>query len=228
MEQPKSLWFTTLLLTVVAGYCDTVTFVSAEAIFSAHVTGNFIVFAYEIIRGGEMHAYVKLLTFPVFIIAVTSAGWFATKVSNRYTLLLYEGILLLVSGIAAGWCVRNDMLTAMWPVYTIALLVVFALGLQNAFGKLFPKETYGPTTMMTGNVTQLALDGGNLFNKERQAEAWASLQKQLITVGGFLAGCLLGAIMAKQFGLPSLVLPGLAIIGCYWHSTHKAMVASRA
>lgn len=218
MEQPKSLWFTTLMLTVVAGYCDTVTFISAKAIFSAHVTGNFIVFAYELIKGSEATAYVKLLTFPVFIMAVMFAGWLVRKITNRYKLLLLEGVLLVLSGLAAGWFARNDMLTATWPVYNIALIVVFAIGIQNAYGKLYPKETYGPTTMMTGNVTQLSLDLGNLFQADRRTEALASLKKQLITVGGFLGGCLLGAILAHLYGLPSLILPGVGIIICYLYS----------
>lgn len=222
MEQPKSIWFTTLMLTVVAGYCDTVTFISAKAIFSAHVTGNFIVFAYELIKGSDVNAYIKLLTFPVFILAVMFGGWLARNVTHRYKLLLLEGILLLVSGLAAGWFARNDMLTASWPVYTIALVVVFAIGLQNAYGKLFPKETYGPTTMMTGNVTQLSLDLGGLFHKDRREEALASLKKQLVTVCGFLGGCIAGAFLAHQYGLPALMLPGVAIMICYFYSVKKA------
>jgi len=35
----------TLLLALVAGYSDTATFMGANGTFSAHVTGNFIVFA---------------------------------------------------------------------------------------------------------------------------------------------------------------------------------------
>jgi uncharacterized membrane protein YoaK (UPF0700 family) len=34
----------------VADFCDTVTFVAAGKLFSAHVTDNFIVFAYDIIN----------------------------------------------------------------------------------------------------------------------------------------------------------------------------------
>ncbi|MET1057588.1 MAG: DUF1275 family protein, partial [Pedobacter sp.] len=52
-EKQDKIWFVTLLLTIIAGYCDTVTFVAADKIFSAHVTGNFIVFAYQLVKGGE-------------------------------------------------------------------------------------------------------------------------------------------------------------------------------
>ena len=54
MEIQKNIWYVTLLLTMIAGYCDTVTFVAADSIFSAHVTGNFIVFAYQIVKGSRL------------------------------------------------------------------------------------------------------------------------------------------------------------------------------
>jgi uncharacterized membrane protein YoaK (UPF0700 family) len=41
----------TLLLTLVASFCDASTFVGAGRLFSAHVTGNFIVLAeYRLLR----------------------------------------------------------------------------------------------------------------------------------------------------------------------------------
>ncbi|GAA3933816.1 DUF1275 domain-containing protein [Chitinophaga oryziterrae] len=217
MEQQNNIWSVTLLLSAVAGYCDTVTFVAADTIFSAHVTGNFIVFAYQMIKGSDLQAWIKLLTFPVFILAVMTGGWIKVKSSNQYILLLCQGAILLIAGLTA-------MLFHALPVYLIAMLVVFAMGLQNAFGKLFAKETYGPTTMMTGNVTQLSLDTGALIRgRLKDAIAWESMKKQLITIGGFLAGCLLGAVIAQRTGLNAIILPGIAMIVCYF-STHKKTV----
>jgi uncharacterized membrane protein YoaK (UPF0700 family) len=91
------------------------------------------------------------------------------------------------------------------------------MGLQNAFGKLFAKETYGPTTMMTGNVTQASLDLGNLILKGRIGDeiSWISFKKQLITIGGFLAGCFIGAVLSNWLGLGAIIIPGVAIVVCY-------------
>jgi uncharacterized membrane protein YoaK (UPF0700 family) len=218
MENRTNIWAVTLILTAIAGYCDALTFVAAESIFSAHVTGNFIVFAYQLIKGGGSD-WIKLLTFPIFILSVMTGGWIAGRFVNKHLLLLCEGILLLGSGIAAyllGY-IEDGVIT--WPMYTITMLVVFAMGLQNAYGKLFPKDTYGPTTMMTGNVTQLALDlkwvlGSGFSN----AEHLTGLKNGLVTVGGFLAGCFFGAYAGKLFGLVGVVLPGIAMLVCYFYS----------
>ncbi len=215
MELQKNIGYVTLLLTMIAGYCDTVTFVAADSIFSAHVTGNFIVFAYQIIKGSDIHAWIKLLTFPVFIIAVITGGRIALKATNRYTLLFWEGVLLLLSGIASYVFGYMNIFTE-WAMYAVALTTVFGMGLQNAFGKLYSKETHGPTTMMTGNVTQAALDLGNLIkNGFKDPEVMVSFKKQLLTIIGFLIGCFLGAIAGKLFGLGTLIVPGVAMIICY-------------
>lgn len=217
MEQQKNIWYVTLLLSSVAGFCDTVTFVSAESIFSAHVTGNFIVFAYQMVKGSEAQAWIKLLTFPVFVLSVMVGGWMAARVKNRYTLLFTEGLILILTGVSfivLAFFGYMDLYS--WLIYLLAMIVVFAMGIQNAFGKLYAKETHGPTTMMTGNVTQASLDLGNILSSGfKQEVALASFQKQLVTLSGFLLGCILGAWLGKELGLASLILPGLGMVICY-------------
>ncbi|KAA6438516.1 DUF1275 domain-containing protein [Dyadobacter flavalbus] len=217
MEQQKNIWYVTLLLSSVAGFCDTVTFVAADSVFSAHVTGNFIVFAYQMVKGSDAQAWVKLLTFPVFVLSVMVGGWMAARVNNRYTLLFTEGMILILSGIAFMVLTVLEMMDAYsWMLYLLAMLVVFAMGLQNAFGKLYAKETHGPTTMMTGNVTQASLDlGGLLTGGFKDAAVFLSFKKQLSTISGFLIGCLLGALLGKDYGLAAIILPGLGMVTCY-------------
>ncbi|WP_415327834.1 YoaK family protein [Chryseobacterium sp. MMS23-Vi53] len=215
MELKHSISFVTLLLAMIAGYCDTVTFVAAESIFSAHVTGNFIVFAYQFVKGSDINAWVKLLTFPVFILAIITGGRISGKVANHYIILLLEGVLLLLAGILVAVLDCNGMFSHVM-MYFVAMITVFAMGLQNAFGKLYAKETYGPTTMMTGNVTQASLDFGKLmYSGFHHPEALESLKKQLFLILGFLVGCFLGAYAGKQFGLMTLIFPGLGMIICY-------------
>jgi uncharacterized membrane protein YoaK (UPF0700 family) len=220
MENPKNIWYVTLLLTIIAGYCDTVTFVAADTIFSAHVTGNFIVFAYQMIKGYDLHAWVKLLAFPIFITSIIIGGWIASKTSYKYKLLLWEGTILMISGlVACMFSFFHEFST--WLMYLVAMLVVFAMGLQNAFGKLYSKETYGPTTMMTGNVTQASLDLGNLLKTHfNNLGARLSFKKQLVTICGFLAGCCLGAVAGKNWGLGTVMIPGFAMILCYVTNRH--------
>jgi uncharacterized membrane protein YoaK (UPF0700 family) len=223
-----NVWYLTLLLASIAGFCDTITFVAADRIFSAHVTGNFIVFAYDVVTASDASAWVKLLTLPVFIISVMTAGWLIRKKLDRYVLLLSESILLIAGGLIALGFKLYGAADLQWPVYLVVMLVVFAMGLQNAFGRIFGKETHGPTTMMTGNVTQASLDISNFFSsKIKDGESRLSLKKLGVNIGGFLAGCLLGAILGKQVGLAAVALPGLALAYCHLIADHSAALPGK-
>ncbi len=203
----------TILLSTIAGYCDTATFVSADSIFSAHVTGNFIVFAAQVVLGQDARAWIKLLTFPVFVTAVIVAGWIMERAQDRYRVLLIEGLILIACGVMG--VLAHPHADPLFFKYGRVMLIVFAMGLQNAFGKVWAKETHGPTTMMTGNVTQASLDLGTLLRRGGGPELRPSLKKQLITVTSFLAGCLLGACISHFIGLGSVILPGTAMIICH-------------
>ena len=212
-----------MVLAAVAGYCDTATFVAGDNIFSAHVTGNFITFAFQMVTGAPINAWIKLLTFPIFIIAVITGGRLSEKAKNKNKLLLIEALILIIVGVLSlTWHLEQDKVT----LYISVMMVVFALGLQNAYGKLFSKETHGPTTMMTGNVTQASLDFGSLLaGKFSAPDALTSFKKQLTTIMGFLSGCVLGAVIAREFGLASILLPGIGMVACYF-LTDKPQVAA--
>lgn len=217
METSKNINFVTLLLTAIAGFCDTITFVAADRIFSAHVTGNFIVFAYQMIKGADADAWIKLLTFPVFILAVIVGGWISSRFKNNHFLLCCEGIILILAGVLAYSSAGAGAQLLTVQMYVVTMMIVFAMGFQNAFGKLYVKETHGPTTMMTGNVTQFSLDLGALLSSGFADLSYLTgLKKGLVTLGGFLLGCVLGAYVGKVFGLTGVVLPGVAMVICYF------------
>lgn len=206
--------YLTLVLTIAAGFCDTVTFVAADRIFSAHVTGNFIVFAYQLMQGADAGVWAKLITFPVFVCSVVIGGAIARNESERYILLYAEGMLLVTAGLA--FFALQPLLPAAYHsilLYSTVMVIVFAMGLQNTFSRLFAKETQGPTTIMTGNVTQAALDLGSVVHGG--AEWRTPFRKHGSILGGFLTGCLSGAIAAGQLGLGAAIIPGIIILACY-------------
>lgn len=209
MDEKKNIAYISICLAFAAGFCDAATFTAAEELFSAHVTGNFVVFAYDLIRGAEANSWLKLLSFPVFTLAVITAGWFAPKLKSGYTLLLTEGVILLAAGVVDIVLGRPG---SVWSA-VMPYVVVLAMGIQNAFGRLYATAAYAPTTMMTGNVTQLTLDIAKIL----MPGVWNSdhrpaFAKQFIVIGGFLAGCITGAFLAAHFGMWTVALPGVLLL----------------
>ncbi len=201
-----------LLLTFVAGYCDTVTFLAANEVFSAHVTGNFILLAYDVVHRSDGETWTKLLTFPVFVAAVMAGGWLAQQSAREYLLPLVEGGLLLLSGGLALLLLRENP-SSPAPLHLVTMLIVFAMGLQNAFSRLYSKQTFGPTTVMTGTVTQAALDlSAGVAGRFADAAKRESLKKQAVLIAGFLLGCLLGAVAARWIGLSVVLFPGMLLV----------------
>jgi uncharacterized membrane protein YoaK (UPF0700 family) len=229
---------TTLILTAVAAFTDSTTFVGADKLFSAHVTGNFIVLAYDVVDGADSNEWSKLLAFPVFFIAVMVAGRIANRRSGAVLgegqadagagaaaaqdggdrLLRIEGILLLLAGFAAAG-MRWGHFGGTWMLVFVSMIIVVAMAFQNAFGRLYMKRVYGPTTVMTGNVTSAALDiAALLLDRRRHPEKFVPLRHNLEMIFVFLAGCFAGAACAYFFGLAAVIAPGVFVVVFLLHS----------
>ncbi len=205
--------FTSIILSFVAGYADTSTFVGADGLFSAHVTGNFVIFAYDIVTNQIAGSWIKLIAFPVFILAVFISTLIIDHVNddkravNR--LIILESFLLIIAGLIS-WFYRYENKA---PILKdlIPMFVVFALGLQNAYGRFFAKEVLAPTTVMTGNVTQLIIDlTGYLKNKDLEKQNLkVRVVHAMYVILPFLIGCISGGLITKTVGLVSVVFIGL-------------------
>lgn len=212
MEQTRDVFCSTVILAFVAGFCDAATYIGANQLFSAHVTGNFVVLAYDLFKGADRHTWIKLICFPVFIASVITAGWVAPKLRNGYFLLIIEGITLVISGALAILLSSFHFNSTLWNT-SMAFLIVWAMGFQNAYGRLYMKSVYAPTTIMTGNVTQLSLDFAKiLIAKNHDAVSFQNINKQFSIVAGFLGGCLVGGLAASNLGLWTVLFPGLLVI----------------
>jgi uncharacterized membrane protein YoaK (UPF0700 family) len=212
----NTIAFSAIMLSFVAGYSDTSTFVGAGGLFSAHVTGNFVVFAYDIVTGQMSASWIKLISVPVFILAVTVStllvGYLNIYKKGRPTLLIMESLLLITAG-AMTYFYRDEKMGIIREVI-VPMLIVFALGLQNAYGRLSVKEMSAPTTVMTGNVTQLFIDITNYlrFNGQNRHDIAIRITKGMYVIFSFLAGCIGGGVITKSIGLCSILFAGILIL----------------
>jgi uncharacterized membrane protein YoaK (UPF0700 family) len=69
------------LLSVIAGMVELIGFLTLGNIFTAHITGNLVVVAAVLVRGGAL-TLTQALAIPVFILAVAAVGLLA-RVSGR-------------------------------------------------------------------------------------------------------------------------------------------------
>ncbi|WP_376091690.1 YoaK family protein [Roseomonas sp. CCTCC AB2023176] len=200
------------MLAFVAGYVDAAGFVALGGLFVAHVTGNFVLLGAQaagLLAGGVVG---KLLALPVFIlgVALTRLAILALDRTGRAPLrplLAGEAALVatfMVLGLAGGRAADPD---AILPVLA-GMAGVLAMAIQNAKARLI-LTTQAPTTLMTGNTTQVIIDLVDMaraHGAEREP-ARGRLLRMAPAIGAFVAGALLGAILFGAAGYLCLLVP---------------------
>ena len=218
------------LLSVVAGFVDTAAFIILFGIFTAHVTGNIALAGSSLVGDDEESVFTRLITLPAFMVTVALTSVLARYARNKgwpvYAVLLTAEAIALVVFLIVGATLSPALLLDVQEEYIlpIALSGIVAMGIQNTLMKeakgVF--KSYIPTTVMTGNTTQLTIDLVQLvsakFSSGEQAEQDA--QESIERIGRYvpvIVGFALGGGAAAVFILASetwwtLVMPLVIVI----------------
>ena len=199
------------ILSTTAGAVDVIGFLTLGGLFTAHITGNLVVFAAHYLTGGFTQIG-PLLSVPVFVIILgVITVMFADKATrrNRRALLVLQAVLLagfLGLGVGLGPFTNPNAAPAVFA----GILGVAAMAIQNALIKLALPGSPS-TAVMTTNITQLAVDfamilrGGGDRNELGQARH--RIRVIFPSVAGFVVGSVAGGFFEVHFGLWSLTLP---------------------
>src|SRR5258708_289585 len=94
------------LLSFIAGFVDTCVFVALFGLFTAHVTGNFVLIGAELVHHSGVDVLVKVAALPVFVLAVALAVKLTDALERRGRArippVLYAQALLLVLSFACA------------------------------------------------------------------------------------------------------------------------------
>lgn len=188
----KAAW-----LSLVAGYVDVVGFIALFGLFTAHVTGNFVMVGVELAHSTTGVA-AKMLALPVFALSVAATKIAIDAMQARGKpplppLLVAQGVLLacfMLAGCLASPVTSPDMPSAI----ATGMLGVAAMAVQNAQSRIVLTD-HVPTTIMTGNSTQVIIDLVELARgpADKIAPAKNRLRKMVPAIGAFAAGAVSGA-----------------------------------
>lgn len=218
-------------MALVGGYIDVVGFVLLFGLFVNHATGNLVMLGVSLAGGGQGIA-TKLLSLPVFIIAAAATYVMICKrrargQANEAAVLLLQAVMLVVFMLLTVAALPAD--SADEPAVMLAGLVgVCAMAVQNVGARVvFSKMA--PTTIMTGNVTQIAIDLVDLLSSKTGLDEAlrARIVKTWPPVMAFAVGAVggaLGVILAGPWSLlPAAVV--VAILGGLYARTPSAVQA---
>jgi uncharacterized membrane protein YoaK (UPF0700 family) len=234
-EVPLPRWVPALL-SFVAGYVDSYTFLALFGLFVANVTGSFITAGAELVSHdiGIAGKVVAILAF--LFSAALAAGLIAlARTLSRDALpwmLAFETLLLAVFTvmILTGPPVRG---ADDWHGIVAGLFAAMAMGTQSVIVRLLMRGT-PQTNVMTGNVTQLGIettelllawrrrarDPGDRGNERDLVAVRSRLAVVLAIVIGFMLGAACGAVAYATAGLPgaplAVVLVGVLTLWAVW------------
>jgi uncharacterized membrane protein YoaK (UPF0700 family) len=207
------------VLSATAGYVDTLSFVSLFGLFTAHVTGNFVLIGGGVAGYGQ-GIFLKLMAFPAFIVGVVLSSLIIRtrnpRTPMRGACMLYAvQAILLLAFCVAGINLGTQFSPENWPVVVCGMIGATAMGVQNAHSRLVARPGV-PNTVMTGNVTQAILDLLDLCSPRVSVDAKrasrARVAKMLPAIVAFGLGAIAGALAYRNVGFWALLLPVVGLV----------------
>ena len=218
-----------VLLSFVAGYLDTYTYLTLFGLFAAQVTGSFVIAGAEFVASDSGIAG-KLLAIVAFLVAAaaTTACIVLARDAGRVILPWILGLEAFLLAIFAAIVVFGPAVKDARDWHGIVAGLFAAMGAQSVLVRLLMQDI-PQTNVMTGNMTQLGVAATELIIMGRRlarngagaaASEVAKARRRLTTVLaitlGFLAGAAAGAIAFATIGLrgtfaPVVIVAALAL-----------------
>src|SRR5262245_20609056 len=214
------------LLSFIAGYVDSCTFLALFGLYVAQLTGSFVLVGTETVVH-DSGAAIKLLAIPVFGLAGAFTTVLVRHSRGRAALpatLALEATLLV--GLFVAWRVGAPLTVRGDPAVVFASLCgLSAMGVQSALVRLLVKGCPS-TNVMTTNTTLFAVDATDLVIAWRAhrrapgdaaaAAAYAQVRDRFgllwPIVLGFVVGTVGGAAAYARVDLWCLLMP-VAVVG---------------
>ena len=193
-----------VLLTVVTGLVDAVSYLALGHVFVANMTGNVVFLGFAVVDAEDFSVSASLTAIAAFLFGALAGGWLAGwQGAHRgrlfVTTLLLEALLVAL-GLAASLLV-----SAQGGQYLIIVALSVAMGLQNATARRLAVPDLTTTVLtltLTGFAADSALAGGTNPRPGRRTIATASM---------FL-GAAIGALILLRVGASAVLALALAVL----------------
>ena len=204
----------------VAGYIDTISYISLGGIFLTMVTGNIVLLGTHLNHLHDPRIIPNLITMPVFVGVLAihsilhdrSPFKRLSKLKRIRSLLTLQAVLLALFEFAAERLSKNQSpLRETAGVGIVASIGVCAMATQNAFARLVGTST-SPTTIMTGNAVQATMSLASLLSERFHSDRgeptaiWSLVNGQVAPLLGFFVGAITAASCVQRFQFRSVWL----------------------
>ncbi|GGM06810.1 hypothetical protein GCM10010129_58340 [Streptomyces fumigatiscleroticus] len=197
-----------LVLTVVTGLIDAVSYLALGRVFVANMTGNVVFLGFALAGAPGLSVTASLVSMASFLAGALAGGKYGSRFASHRGRLLATATAVqsvLVAGTVIAVALADGEVTG--PVrYTLIVLLGIAMGMQNAVARRLgvPDLT---TTVLTLTLTGLAADSGPAGGAAPRPG------RRILSVLAMFLGALAGALLLLHVELlPVLVVALLLLI----------------
>ena len=201
------------LLSFVAGLVNVVGFFSVQKL-TTNVTGHFAFFIDEVFKLNFENAFHLALFVIFFLLGAFFANFMVETYSRIRESQIYifpiitEALILSIIAFSGTYLIKESP-------DTIAFSLLFAMGMQNSLVTSISKSIVR-TTHLTGLFTDMGIELSQLFfykDKFHKRRLVKSIKLRLTIISMFFAGGVSGGILFEQFGIKSLILGSVILLG---------------
>jgi uncharacterized membrane protein YoaK (UPF0700 family) len=210
-----------LVLTLVTGLVDAVSYLKLGHVFVANMTGNVVFLGFAVAGATDLSIPASLTAIAAFLAGAFAGGRLGSSLGYHRGRLLAIAAYLQIALVAAAVVVSTAAFASesMAVPYALIVLLALAMGLQNAIARRLgvPDLT---TTVLTLTLTGIAADstlaGGTNPNPGRRV---------LATVTMFL-GAAIGAVLIFHVGVTAALGLALALLVLSRAVAHRKLSSS--
>jgi uncharacterized membrane protein YoaK (UPF0700 family) len=212
-----------LVLTVVTGLIDAVSYLALGRVFVANMTGNVVFLGFALAGAPGLSVTASIVSMVSFLTGALAGGRFSTRfAAHRGRLLAATTAIqaVLVAGTVIAVALSHGEVTS--PVrYTLIVLLGIAMGMQNAVARRLgvPDLT---TTVLTLTLTGLAADSSPAGG------ATPRPGRRILSVLAMFLGALAGALLLRHAELLYILVLTLLMLVVTSVAAHRLSASSPA
>jgi uncharacterized membrane protein YoaK (UPF0700 family) len=188
-EAKRALPYVLVVLTVVTGMVDAVSYLGLGHVFTANMTGNIVLLGFGFAGDGQVSITASLLALACFLAGAALGGRLIRLVGAHHYRWVGTALALEVLFVV---CAAGASLPRMKATdYAVIALLATGMGIRNASVRrlAIPDLT---TTVLTLTLTGLAAD-----TQLAAGEPWSVATRRVASVIALLAGATFGALLLR-------------------------------
>jgi uncharacterized membrane protein YoaK (UPF0700 family) len=207
-----------VLLTIVTGLVDAVSYLALGHVFVANMTGNIVFLGFAVADAEDFSVSASLTAIAAFLLGALAGGWLAGW-QGAHRGRLFVTTLLIEALLVALALAASLLVAAQGGQYSIIVALSVAMGLQNATARRLAVPDLTTTVLtltLTGFAADSALAGGTNPRPGRRTIATMSM-----FLGAAIGALVLlrvdaSAVLALTLALLLIVL---AVAAPHWRTT---------